>query len=351
VISPADAASGKVRVIAPMNFMGAIIAGTFAANLTGARAQFQFGTGVLPVGERGVVDYGEGEIISRGAGGAGPIIPPNDSITKPIETRTIDGVTFEFQLALDTEAPSEMFVYLPQFHILDLAEDDSHTLHNLLPIRGDFVRNALSWSQALNTALDKFGGDVQILINQHQWPVWGNERARTNLADHRDLYKYIHDQTVRMMNEGMEPREIAETLKLPPGLENDWAVHPYYGGLPQAVMAVYQRYVGWYDGNPANLNRLSPVEEAKKYVEYMGGPDAAIARARNDFKAGNYRWVAEVIDQVVFADPSNKEARDLAADAFEWAMVLKTGQHAVRTFSRHRNCEATPPTLSALHLP
>jgi alkyl sulfatase BDS1-like metallo-beta-lactamase superfamily hydrolase len=317
VVSQADAASGKVKIVAPMNFMRAIVDDAFAANLKGARAQFQFGTGALTVGARGVVDYGEGEIIARGVGGAGPIIPPNDSITKPFETRTIDGVTFEFQLALDTEAPSEMFVYLPQFHVLDLGEDDSHTLHNLLNVSGTFVRNALSWSQALNDALDHFGGDVQILINQHQWPVWGNERARTNLADHRDLYKYIHDQTLRMMNQGMAPREIADTLKLPPGLESDWAVHPYYGSLSLGVMAVYQRYVGWYDGNPANLDRLPPVEEAKKAIEYMGGADAAIAKARGDFQAGNYRWVAQVMDQVVFADPSNKEARALAADAFE----------------------------------
>ena len=322
VVSPADAVpakdgKAKMKVIAPVNFMRAIVDDSFAANLKGARAQFQFGTGALTVGERGVVDYGEGEIIARGTGGPGPIVPPNDSITKPFETRTIDGVTFEFQLALDTEAPSEMFVYLPQFHVLDLGEDDSHTLHNLLNISGTFVRNALSWSEALNIALDRIGGDVQILINQHQWPVWGNGRARTNLADHRDLYKYIHDQTLRMMNAGMAPREIAETLKLPPGLEKDWAVHPYYGALPLAVMAVYQRYVGWYDGNPANLDRLPPVEEAKKQVEYMGGADATIARARTDFAAGNYRWVAEVMDQVVFADPSNKEARALAADAFE----------------------------------
>ena len=317
VISPADAASGKVKVIAPMNFMRAIVDDAFAANLKGARGQFQFGTGALPVGERGVVDYGEGEIIGRGVGGQGAIIPPNDSITKPFDTRTIDGVTFQFQLALDTEAPSEMFIYMPEFHVLDLGEDDSHTLHNLLNISGTFVRNALNWSQALNVALDHFGGDVQILINQHQWPVWSNARARENLADHRDLYKYIHDQTLRMMNQGMAPREIADTLKLPPGLESDWAVHPYYGSIPQGVMAVYQRYVGWYDGNPANLDRLPPVEEAKKAVEYMGGPSAAIAKARDDFKAGDYRWVAEVMDQVVFADPSNRDARDLAADAFE----------------------------------
>ena len=263
------------------------------------------------------MDYGEGETVSRGSAGAGPIVLPNDIIKKAFETRTIDGVNFEFQLALDTEAPSEMFIYLPKAHVLDMGEDDSHTLHNLLPLRGTLVRNGLRWSQALNTALDHFGGEVQILINQHQWPVWGNARVRASLADHRDLYKYIHDQTLRMMNQGMAPREIAAALTMPPGLEKVWSLRGYYGALPQDVMAVYQRYSGWYDGNPANLDRLPPVEEAKKAVEYMGGAAAAIAKAREDFKAGNYRWVAEVMDQVVFADPLNKEARALAADAFE----------------------------------
>ncbi len=317
LVSPADAASGKVKVIAPVNFMPAVIEeASVATNLAAARGQFQFGGG-LPVGERGTVDYGEGETVTRGPTGAGAIIPPNDIVRKPIETRTIDGVAFEFQLALDTEAPSEMFVYLPGRHVLDVGEDATHTLHNLLPIRGTLVRNALSWSQALNESIDRFGGDVQILINQHQWPVWGNARIRTALEDHRDLYKYIHDQTLRMMNQGMTPREIAETLTMPPGLEQDWSLRGYYGTLPQDAMAVYQRYAGWYDGNPANLDRMPPAEEARKYVEYMGGADAAIARARDDFKAGNYRWVAQIMDQVVFADPGNRQARELGADAFE----------------------------------
>jgi len=317
LVSPGDAASGKVKVIAPVGFMAALTEeASVATNLAGSRGQFQFGGG-LTVGDRGTVDYGEGEAVTRGPGGAGPIVPPNDIIRKGFETRTIDGVTFEFQLALDTEAPSEMFIYLPKAHVLDMGEDDTHTLHNLLPLRGTLVRNALSWSQALNTALDHFGGDVQILINQHQWPVWGNARVRASLADHRDLYKYIHDQTLRMMNQGMAPREIAEALTMPPGLENDWSLRGYYGALPQDAMAVYQRYAGWYDGNPAHLDPLPPVEEARKYVEYMGGAKAAIARARDDFKAGSYRWVAQVMDQLVFADPSNKEARELAADAFE----------------------------------
>jgi alkyl sulfatase BDS1-like metallo-beta-lactamase superfamily hydrolase len=317
VVAPADAASGKVKVIAPVNFMAALIQeASVATNLAGNRGQFQFGAG-LPVGARGTVEYGEGLSVTSGAVGAGPVVPPNDTIAKPLETRVIDGVTFQFQLALDTEAPSEMFVYLPQKHVLDVAEVSTHTLHNLLPIRGTLVRNGLAWSDALNAALDRFGGDVQILITQHQWPIWGNARVRASLENHRDLYKYIHDQTLRMMNAGMTPAEISAALTMPPGLEKDWSLRGYYGTLSQDAHAVYQRYAGWYDGNPAHLDPMPPVEEAKKLVEYMGGADAVVARARDDFKKGEYRWVAQLMSRVVFADPANKDARALAADAFE----------------------------------
>jgi len=317
VVAPADAASGKVKVTAPLNFMAALIQeASTAANLAGNRGQFQFGAG-LPVGPQGTVEYGEGLAVTSGPVGAGPVVPPNDTIAKPFETRSIDGVTFQFQLALDTEAPSEMFVYLPQKHLLDVAELSTHTLHNLLPVRGTLVRNGLAWSDALNAALDRFGGDVQILITQHQWPIWGNAKARASLENHRDLYKYIHDQTLRMMNAGMTPAEISAGLTMPPGLEKDWSLRGYYGTLSQDAHAVYQRYSGWYDGNPAHLDLMPPVEEAKKYLAYMGGADAVIARAREDFQKGQYRWVAQVMSRVVFADPANKEARALAADAFE----------------------------------
>ena len=359
LISPEDAASGKVRVIAPAGFMPALIQeASTATNLAGRRGQFQFGGG-LPLGATGTLEYGEGVTVTRGPAGAGPIVPPNDTIRKSFESRTIDGVNFEFQLALDTEAPSEMFVYLPTQHVLDMAEDDTHTLHNLLPLRGTLVRNALSWSAALNQALDHFGGGVEILINQHQWPVWGNARVRASLEDHRDLYKYIHDQTLRMMNEGMGPADIAEKLTMPPGLETNWALRGYYGTLPQDARAVYQRYVGWYDGNPANLHPLPPVEEARKYVEYMGGADAAIARAREDFKAGNYRWVAKVMDQVAFADPTNKVARDLAADAFEqmgylaeaapWRNAYLLAAHELRQTSPATHAPTPGITAEVLH--
>ena len=317
VVSQADLNAGKTKIVAPVGFMEAITGeAVVAGNLTARRTQYQFGI-PLPVGERGTVDYGEGKIQSRGATGAGPIIPPNETIRQPMETRTLDGVTFIFQLALDSEAPSEMLIYLPQSHVLDVAEIATHTLHNLLPLRGTLVRNANRWSQYLNSALEQFGADAQVMIDQHQWPVWGNERVRTQLANKRDLYKYLHDQTIRMMNQGLGPTEIAETLTMPPGLQNDWSARSYYGTISHNSKAVYQRYVGWYDGNPATLDRLPRVEEAKKYLEYMGGSAAVVARAREDFNAGHYRWVAEVMDQVVFAEPSNGEARSLAADAFE----------------------------------
>src|SRR5882724_6983692 len=317
VVSPADVAAGKTRVLAPAGFMEAVISeAVTAGNAKARRAEYQFGT-PLPLGERGNVDYGEGKNESRGASGAGSIIPPNETIQQPMETRTIDGVTLVFQLALDSEAPSEMLIYLPQSHVLDVAELATHTLHNLLPLRGATVRDANRWSQYLNAALDKFGADVQVMIDQHTWPVWGNEQVRAHLVNQRDLYKYVHDQTIRMMNQGLGPTEIAEALTMPPGLENDWSARGYYGTISHDSKAVYQRYLGWYDGNPATLNRLPRVEEAKKYFEYMGGSAAVIARARDDFKAGRYRWVAQVMDQVVFADPSNEEARGLAADAFE----------------------------------
>jgi alkyl sulfatase BDS1-like metallo-beta-lactamase superfamily hydrolase len=317
VVSPADVAGGKIKIIAPADFMDSVISETVTGgNAKARRAEYQFGI-PLPLGERGNIDEGLGKLDSRGASGGGPVIAPNDTIRQPTESRTIDGVTFLFELALDSEAPSEMLIYLPKSHVLDVAEDATHTLHNLLPFRGTMVRDANRWSQYLNEALERFGTDVRVMIAQHNWPVWGNERVRARLADQRDLYKYVHDQTIRLMNQGLGPTEIAAALAMPPGLENDWSARGYYGTISHDSKAVYQRYLGWYDGNPATLNPLPRIEEAKKYLEYMGGAAAVIARARNDFKAGHYRWVAEVMDQVVFADPSNTEARRLAADAFE----------------------------------
>jgi alkyl sulfatase BDS1-like metallo-beta-lactamase superfamily hydrolase len=274
---------------------------------------YQFGI-VLPRGERGQVDIGLGKTVGLGSI---TLIPPTRVIEKPRETHVIDGVEIEFTLAPESEAPAEMIMYFPQFRVLNMAELACQTFHNLLPLRGARVRNGLYWSSYLNDALHRYGERSDVMVVQHNWPVWGSERVRDHLATQRDTYKYVHDQTVRLMNHGYTAPEIAEMIRLPKSLAETWGVQPFYAGLKHNVKAVYQHYLGWYDGNPANLDALPPEPAAKKAVEYMGGADAVLARARADYGKGEYRWVAQVASQLVFADPTNRAARELAADAFE----------------------------------
>lgn len=316
VTSEADVKAGRTRVYAPAGFLEAAVSeSVIAGNAMGRRAQYQFGQ-PLPRGARGNVDAGLGKIDSRGEPGRS-ILAPTNSIVQPVETHTIDGVTITFHLAPASEAPAEMHLFFPQLKVLDIAENATHTLHNLLPLRGTEVRDAKGWSRYLGDALERFGANVDVLVAQHHWPVFGHDRVVQQLEQQRDLYKFIHDQTVRMMNQGLAPTEIAETLTLPAGLAHTWSARGYYGTLSHDAKAVYQKYLGWYDGNPAVLNQLPPVESAKKTIEYMGGAAAVIAKAREDFARGNYRWVAQVMDQVVYAEPANTDARALAADAFE----------------------------------
>ncbi len=316
VASEADVAAGRVAVIAPAGFFEASVSESIiAGNAMGRRAQYQFGA-PLPRDAQGNVDAGLGKIDSRGVPGRS-MLAPTHSIEQPVQTMEIDGVPITFHLAPATEAPAEMHLYFPRHKVIDAAENATHTLHNLLPIRGTEVRDAKGWSKYIGELLERFGADAEVVIAQHHWPVWGHERVVRHLEEQRDLYKYVHDQTVRMMNQGLAPSEIAEALRLPSGLEHTWAARGYYGTLSHDAKAVYQKYIGWYDGNPATLNALPPAEQAKKAVEYMGGAAAVIARAREDYRNGQYRWVAQVMDQVVYADPSNRDARALAADAFE----------------------------------
>ena len=208
-------------------------------------------------------------------------------------------------------------MFYPALRALNLAENATHNLHNTYPIRGAQVRDANAWARYLNEALDRFGPGADVVFAQHHWPIWDNHRVLDFLTKQRDLYKYLHDQTVRLMNHGWKAAEIAERLTLPQSLSTTWHVRGYYGTMSHNSKAVYQRYLGWYDANPANLNPLPPVERGRKYVEYMGGAAAAISRAREDFARGEYRFVAEAMSHVVFADPSNTEARGLGADALE----------------------------------
>ena len=314
VITEDDAKSGKVKVIAPDGFMEhAVAENVIAGNAMSRRAQYQFGS-ALPVGDRAQIDTGLGKALARGSIS---LIPPNDVIKQAYETRQVDGVEIEFHLVPGSEAPSEMIMYFPQFKLLNMAEDATHNMHNLYTIRGAEIRDGRLWSRYINDAIDRYGDKTDAVIAQHHWPMWGNERIVAFLKKQRDLYKFIHDQTVRLLNHGLTPTEIAEQLKLPPSLANDWAARGYYGTLSHNAKAVYQFYLGWYDANPADLNPLPRAEEARKQVEYMGGAEATIKRAREDYKAGQYRWVASVMSKVVFADPANRDARELGADALE----------------------------------
>ena len=314
VVDERDVSAGRVEVWAPDRFMEEIVAETVLAGTAMVRrAQFQFGP-TLPRGPRGQVDAGLGKATSRGTV---TLIPPTRIVREPFETHRIDGVEIVFQLTPETEAPAEMHMFYPAFRALNLAENATHNLHNVYPIRGAQARDANAWAKYLNEARDRFGRDADVAFAQHHWPVWGNARVLEFLGKQRDLYKYLHDQTVRLMNHGYKAAEIAERLALPKSLASAWHVRGYYGTLSHNAKSVYQRYIGWYDANPANLNPLPPVERGRKYVEYMGGAEAVIRRAREDFARGEYRFVAEAMSHVVFADPANADARRLGADALE----------------------------------
>jgi len=358
VVSEAEIKAGGVKIYAPDGFMEhAVAENVIAGNAMSRRAQYMYGP-LLPPGEKGQVDTGLGKNLSRGTL---TLLAATDLIRKN-ETRTIDGVEIAFQLTPRTEAPAEMNMYFPQFRVLDMAENTTHNMHNLYTLRGAEIRDGNAWSRYIGEALQLFGPKSDVLIAQHHWPTFGSEKIVAYLKKQRDLYKFINDQSLRLLNQGLTPAEIAETLRLPASLAQEWALRGYYGTLRHNARAVYQKYLGWYDSNPANLDPLPPAAAARKTVEYMGGADAVIARAREDFRHGGYRWVASVMKEVVFADPGNSQARELEAAALEqlgyqaeagtWrneylvgALELRTGAPKLRAPST-----LTADTLAALSL-
>ena len=315
IINETDVTSGKTEVIAPAGFMNEMVREFIIAGPSmNRRAMYQFGSS-LPLGPGGTVSGGIGP--SFPPKGTVSVIPPTCEITTTGETKVIDGVTFKFQMTPNTEAPAEMNIYLPEFRALCMAENANGCLHQLYPLRGAQVRDAKQWADKLTEAIRLFGKEAEVVFASHFWPRWGNDVIIDYLSSHRDTYKYIHDQTVRLMNLGLTSTEIAESVTLPDSLANRWFNRGNYGAVKQNVKSVYQRYLGWYDGNPAHLDPLSPEEAGKRYVEAIGGPEAVLSKVREAMDNGEFRWAAELVDRVIFANSNNKQAQMLQADILE----------------------------------
>ncbi|MGW6228800.1 alkyl/aryl-sulfatase [Cellulosimicrobium cellulans] len=314
VTTQEDVDAGRVPVVAPEGFTEhAIAENVYAGTAMSRRAGYMYGA-ALARGPQGQVGAGLGQTTSTGTV---TLIPPTLFVTTTGQEETVDGVRMVFQMAPDTEAPSEMLVWFPDHKALCAAEDATHTLHNLLTLRGAVVRDPHVWSRYLTESIDLFAGEAEVVFASHHWPTWGTERIVEYLSLQRDLYGYLHDQTLRLLNRGLTGPEIAEQITLPPALENAWHARGYYGSVSHNVKAIYQRYMGWFDGNPAHLWEHPPVERARRYVELGGGADAVVATAQSAFDAGDYRWVAELLNHVVFAQPDHAAARELLADTYE----------------------------------
>ncbi|MGW1727514.1 alkyl/aryl-sulfatase [Streptomyces sp. NPDC002306] len=357
VITDEDVAGG-VPVLAPRGFMEhAASENVYAGTAMGRRAAYMYGA-ALPKGERGQIGAGLGQTTSTGAV---TLIPPTVDITRTGQEETVDGIRMVFQLTPGTEAPAELNIHFPGHAALCMAENATHNLHNLLTLRGAEVRDPRVWARYLSEAVDLFAGSSDVAFASHHWPVWGRERVVEFLSEQRDLYAYLHDQTLRLLNQGLTALEIAERIEVPPALERAWHTHGYYGSVSHNTKAVYQRYLGWFDGNPAHLWEHPPAESAKRYVEFMGGADDVLERARRSFADGDYRWVAQVVGHVVFADPDNAEARGLQADALEqlgygsengtWRNFYLMGAYELRHGSVGTpTVTASPDVLAALTL-
>ena len=306
-------ASGKTLVLAPAGFLKhAISENVYAGIAMARRAQFQYGT-VLDKGEKGALSVGIGMGQSTGTVA---LIAPTYEIGEDVPKLTIDGLEIEFQLTPGTEAPAEMNAYFPKYRALWMAENCTGTLHNLYTLRGAEVRDANDWAKYIIEADQRFCDKTDVVFQSHNWPHWGEE-IHEYLLNTAAIYKFIHDQTLHYMNQGYTSTEVAAMLTLPEKLEKVWYTRPYYGTLAHNAKAVYQKYLGWYDANPVNLNPLPPSDTAKKLVEYLGSTDAVLRKARKDFEKGDYQWVAQITKELVFADPSNQKARNLCADALE----------------------------------
>lgn len=314
VVSEEEVKSGKVKIVAPAGFVESAVAeNVMAGNAMSRRASYMYGN-ILPESSVGQVGAGLGMTTSSGVVS---LILPTDVIKHNGQQLTLGGLDFIFHMAPNSEAPAEMFFYLPAYKALCTAEDATHTLHNTYTLRGAKIRDPLAWSKYLNEVIYLWGKKVQVLFAPHHWPVWGQANIVQHLKLQRDMYRYINDQTLHFANQGFTMDQIAERIELPKTISHHWSNRGYYGTLNHDTKATYVLYLGWFSGNPAALHPLPPVEASKQYVAYMGGAEHIMEQAKKDYASGNYRWVAQVMNHVVFAEPTNQAARNLEADALE----------------------------------
>ncbi|MEQ1779970.1 MAG: alkyl sulfatase dimerization domain-containing protein [Hyphomonadaceae bacterium] len=342
IVNLEDVKAGKVAVIAPKGFLEAAVGeNVIAGPAMQRRALYQFGI-PLPKGADGLVNAGIGPGI---ASGSSSLIPPTKEIAATGETMTIDGVKLVFQFTPGTEAPAEMNIDFPDWKIVDMAENANATQHNILTPRGAVVRDAKVWAEGLTKALRIFG-DSDVLITSHGWPRFGNDTIRDYLGKHRDAYAFLHDQTVRLMNQGLNGDEIAAKLKLPAELDREWYDRPYYGSFSFNARAVYQFYMGWYDANPSNLAPMPPVETGKRYVAAMGGATHVYEMAKSSYDKGDYAWAAELLNHVIMADNTNAAAKDLLARCYDqlgWQAEPSTWRNIYLTGAKELRDGVSPP--------
>lgn len=346
-------ASGKVVVLAPEGFLEhAVSENVYCGPAMGRRAQYQYGT-MLKAGEDGKLAMGIG--LGQSVGNMGLVAPTYEIATD--ETITIDGLEIQFQLTPGTEAPAEMNAYFPRYRGLWLAENCTGTMHNLYTLRGAQVRDAAAWAHYILAAEQRFGDETDVVFQSHNWPHWETENIKAYMENTAAVYQYINDQTLHYMNLGYTAPEISRTLELPEKLDRVWYMRQYYGTLSHNIKAVYQRYLGWYDANPVNLDPLTPEQTAKKWVEYLGDADRVLEMALADYEKGEYQWVAQVTKELVFADPGNQNARNLCAAALEqlgyqaesgtWRNAYLTGAMELREGNQSQNSKVAQGGMSA----
>ncbi|HET7665130.1 MAG TPA: alkyl sulfatase dimerization domain-containing protein [Mycobacterium sp.] len=354
VTTQADVDAGKVAVLAPEGFVEhAVQENVYAGTAMTRRATYMYGT-LLARGPQGQVGCGLGQNTSTGEVA---MIVPTVVIRETGEKHTIDGVEMEFQMAPGTEAPAEMHFYFPRYRALCMAENATHNLHNLLTLRGALVRDPHAWSGYLTEAIDTFADRADVVFASHHWPTWDRERIVEYLSLQRDIYAYLHDQTLRLLNQGYTGIEIAEQFQLPPALEKAWHAHGYYGSVNHNVKAIYQRYMGWFDGNPGRLWQHPPEALGPRYVDAIGGIDRVVSLAQNAFDEGDFRWAATLLDHAIFTDENHAGARQLYADTLEqlaygaenatWRNFFLSGATELRDGNFGTGASTTAPTMLA----